>query len=295
MTVRIGKIELNSVHEFHIKEVRTLVQQRVPEQQGSVYQDLGREPVTLILEGEFFTEDALSKLETLREAHLKAKPMSLAADAIAGTQITDIIIEELTVRQLAGYQHRFRYTLRLLEYKKPPQAANADIKPVDKAVAKDADTFGKDSLAAAKVLKDPASMPTALEKNPGLLNHIKPDELAASITKKSDSITASTFSNILKAIKKIDPAKVVELVLAMRDAGSFGKFMEKYLDEGLDFLSDLSGCDLTHLGPFIKAFMGGAQFLQDIGKIVKSVEKLGRDLSEFDLLATVRPVLEGKK
>ena len=45
MSVRIGKIELTGVQDLHTEEARTLVEQRVPEQQGSVFQDLGREPL----------------------------------------------------------------------------------------------------------------------------------------------------------------------------------------------------------------------------------------------------------
>ena len=66
MSVRIGKIELTGVQDLHTEEARTLVEQRVPEQQGSVFQDLGREPLTIVIDGLLFGADALSSLETLR-------------------------------------------------------------------------------------------------------------------------------------------------------------------------------------------------------------------------------------
>ena len=47
MTVRIGKVELPGLQDLHTEEARTLVEQRAPKQQGSVFQDLGREPLTL--------------------------------------------------------------------------------------------------------------------------------------------------------------------------------------------------------------------------------------------------------
>ena len=68
MTVRIGKIELTGVQDLHTEEARTLVEQRVPEQQGSVFQDLGREPLTLVIEGLILGDEALSTLENLRQA-----------------------------------------------------------------------------------------------------------------------------------------------------------------------------------------------------------------------------------
>lgn len=295
MSVRIGKIELSGVQEFHTEESRTLVQQRVPEQQGNVFQDLGREPVTVILDGLLFTADALNNLEKLRDAQVKAKPLPLAADALEGTELTDVIIEDLRIRQLAGYEHRYRYTLRLREYKQAPQPADAAIKPVDQSVAKDADNFGKNSLAAAKVLKDPASLPDAVGKNPGLLDHIKSGDLASSITKNADGISGSTFSKILNAIKKIDPAKVIELISAMKDAGSLGKFLQKYADEGLDFIGDLAGVDLSKVAHLVNALKGGFEFLTSLKKIGDSVEKLVNDIKSFDPLASVKPLLEAKK
>ncbi len=76
MSVRIGKIELSGVQDLHTEEARTLVEQRVPEQQGSVFQDLGREPVTILIDGLLFGEESLSALETLRQAHAKATATS---------------------------------------------------------------------------------------------------------------------------------------------------------------------------------------------------------------------------
>jgi hypothetical protein len=94
MSVRIGKIELTGVQDLHTEEARTLVEQRVPEQQGSVFQDLGREPVTILIDGLLFGEESLSSLETLRQAHAKAEPQSFAADLVVGTDLTDVIIED---------------------------------------------------------------------------------------------------------------------------------------------------------------------------------------------------------
>jgi hypothetical protein len=96
MSVRIGKIELSGVQDLHTEEARTLVEQRVPEQQGSVFQDLGREPVTILIDGLLFGEESLSALETLRQAHAKAEPQSFAADLVVGTDLTDVIIEDFS-------------------------------------------------------------------------------------------------------------------------------------------------------------------------------------------------------
>lgn len=292
MAVRIGKIELNGVQELHTEESRTLVEQRVPEQQGSVFQDLGREPVSIILDGLLFSAEALSGLESLREAQIKAEPLAFAADIVVGSDLTDIIIEDIKIRQVAGYAHRYHYSMRLREYKQPPEPANAAQQPVNDAVAADAESWSDDSLAAASVLQDPASLPEALEKNPGLLNQLSTTDLAGSITQNAGGITGSKFSQILDAVKKVDPAKVIELIQAVRDADSLGQFIQKYADEGLDFASNLTGIDLGKAGSLIKALSGGLEFIKALKKIADSASKLINDLGNFDPLAPIKPLLE---
>jgi len=292
MTVRIGPIELNGVQELHTEESRTLVEQRVPEQQGSVFQDLGREPVTVILEGLLFSAEALSGLERLREAQIKAEPLAFAADVVVGTELTDVIIEDLRVRQVAGYQHRYRYTLRLREYKQPPQPADAALAPVNDSVAADADVWGADSLAAASVLQNPAGLPAALLENPGLLDQLSAGDLGASIAQNADLLSGSNFSGILQAISKIDPAKALELIQAVRDADSLGGFLQKYADEGLDFLSDLTGVDLSKAGSLIRALAGGLEFLKKLQEVGERAGKLIKDVGDFDPLAAVKPLFE---
>jgi hypothetical protein len=295
MTVRIGKIELNGVQELHTEESRTLVEQRVPEQQGSVFQDLGRDPVSIILDGLLFSAEALSSLESLREAQIKAEPLAFAADIAVGTDLTDIIIEDIKIRQVAGYAHRYRYSMRLREYKQPPEPANAAQQPVNDAVATDAETWSADSLAATSVLQDPSSLVASVQKNPGLLSCLSADELAGVISQNVGGMSGSQFGDILNAVKKIDPAKVIEVIQAVRDAGSLGEFIQKYADEGLDFASNLTGVDLRKAGSLIKALSGGLEFLKALKEIGDKTSKLLKDLGEFDPLASIKPLLEDKE
>jgi hypothetical protein len=292
MAVRIGKIELTGVQNLHTEEARALVEQRVPEQQGSVFQDLGREPLNLLLEGLLFSEEALSSLEKLRQAQQKAEALSFAADVVVGSDLTEVIIEDLRVRQIAGYAHRYRYSLRLREYLRPPQPANAALAPVNAGIQADADAWGADSLAAAQALQDPASLPGLLEKQPGLLNQLDPKDLGASIAQNSGLLSGKDFSGILKAIGKIDPAKVIELIQAVKDAGSLGAFIQKYADEGLDFLSDLTGVDLSKAASLVRALAGGVEFIQKLKTVGERAGKLVHDIGQFDPIAEVRPLFD---
>ncbi|PZN72755.1 MAG: hypothetical protein DM484_24075 [Candidatus Methylumidiphilus alinenensis] len=292
MTVRIGSIELKGVQELLTEESRNLVEHRVPKLQGSVLQDFGREPVTVVVDGLLFSTEALSGLERLREAQNKAEPLPFAADVVVGTELTEVLIEDVRVRQVAGYPHRYRYTLRLREYKSPPQPANAAVSPVNHRVAADADAWGADSLAATSVLQDPASLSAAMRKNPGLLNHLSAGDLGASIAQNATLLKGADFSVILQTVSKVDPLKALALIQAVRDADSLGDFLQKYADEGLDFIGDLTGVDLSNAGTLIRTLNDGLEFIKKLKEVGQRTEKLLQDIKRFDPLASLKPLLD---
>lgn len=291
MSVRIGKIELTGVQNLYTEEARTLVEQRVPEQQGNVFQDLGREPVGIVLEGLLFGEEALSALEDLRQAQAKAEALPFAADIAVGTELTDVIIEDVRVRQLAGYRHRYRFVIRLREYLVPPEPVDANIADVNSAVQADADAWAADSLGAVAALQDPSSLAGTLVNQPNVLEHLSMDDLGAAIGVNASELAGGDFSNILKAVSKIDLATAMELVQAVRDADSLGDFLNKYADEGLDFVSDLTGLDLSQASALVKALAGGLEFLKQLKEVSEKAGNLVNDVKDFDPIAGLRPVL----
>ena len=215
MSVRIGKIELSGVQDLHTEEARTLVEQRVPEQQGSVFQDLGREPVTILIDGLLFGEESLSALETLRQAHAKAEPQSFAADLVVGTDLTDVIIEDFKVRQVAGYKDRYRFSLRLREHIEAPEASGAAMADVNAQVSADGAAWGDASLAAAGVLQDPASLPAALAANPALLDNLDMDALGDAVAGNLDKLDTGQLNGMLDTLAAADPAKAGGLIDAL--------------------------------------------------------------------------------
>ncbi len=280
MTVRLGKIELVAVQSLHTEESRTLVEQRVPEQQGSVFQDLGREPVTLLLEGLLLGDDALITLEKLRQAQAKAEPMSFAADIAVGSALTDVVIEDFRARQVAGHAARFRFHLRLREHVEPPQPAAAATAPVDSAVQADAAAWAGDSVAAAGVLQDPASIGGALAAQPGLLQQLDMDERAASVTRNMDALDAGQLGGMLQSIGDLDPSKASALFDAIGEAGGLGQMLGKYLQEGADFIEQVRKLPISAL---IKAFSGGLEFLQALKKVADSAGQLVGDIAALQL------------
>lgn len=294
MTVRIGKVELSGVQSMHTEEARTLIEQRVPEQQGSVFQDLGREPVTVVLEGLMVGDEVLSDLETLRGAQAKAEPLSFAADIAAGTDLTEVVIEDLKVRQAAGYRNRYHFTLRLREHVEPPQAAGAATAPVDAGVQSDAAAWGDDSLAAAGVLQDPASLSDALAANPALMDSLDPDALGAAVADRADLLSGGDLGNMLSSMDGLNPAKGAAFFDALGKNGALGGFLQKCLTEGPGLLEKLKNLDLKKFSAVFRAFTGGLEFLNQLKKVADAAGKLVQDIGALQLPPELDRLLKGK-
>lgn len=290
MTVRIGNIELTSVQNLHTLESRTLVEQRVPEQQGSVFQDLGREPVTLILEGLLLGENALSMLEKLRQAHAKAEPLSFAADIAVGSELTEVVIEDFKARQVAGYDNRLRFSLRLREHIEPPQPAGAATAGVDAGVADDAAAWGDDSLAAANVLQDPSSLTAALGDNPGLLDQLDMDDLGSAIADNMDALNADQLGGMLESVADLNPAKASALMDALGKAGALGDMINKFVAEGKSIVEFIRKIPVTSI---IAALKGGLEFLTQLKKVADAAGKLVTDIGHLELPPELDRIIKG--
>ncbi len=291
MPVRIGSIELTGLQDIRTQDARNLVQQRSPGQAGSVAQDLGREPVVVLMDGLLLGDDPHAALEELRQAQTDARPLAFAADAIAGAALTDVLIEDLQVRQLSGYRERYAFHLRVREYTEPPEPAGASLAAVDETVDLEAGAWADDALGAAGVLQDPASLAGAVAQNPGLLAQLSAGELGGALLQARDALSGGDFAGVLRALGTIDTAKLVSVITDLSRADSFGEFMEKLAGEGVDLLSELTGVDLGAAAHLIRAIGGGADFLARLRDVGTRAGELGEAIVGFDPSLGAAPYL----
>ncbi|HND31819.1 MAG TPA: hypothetical protein PLA94_17575, partial [Myxococcota bacterium] len=107
MSIRVGKVEIRATQRVEALEVRSLVGLRVPGQAGGVQQNLGREPVLLLVEGLIYGEKATDSVEKLRAAYNTGAPQSFAGDIAVGVEFTDVIVEDLRLVQVSGTLDRY--------------------------------------------------------------------------------------------------------------------------------------------------------------------------------------------
>lgn len=134
----LGDVELSLVQEILTGERQALAIHPVPGLAGSYTQSLNRQSVQVSLRGVMSGDDALNGLETLRRKFHEGEPLSFAADIMTATQVQQVLIDALNVRELAGKPNQFEYRLMLKEYVPPPPDEAAGQRGVDQEVADEA-------------------------------------------------------------------------------------------------------------------------------------------------------------
>jgi hypothetical protein len=122
MSVVLDDIEL-TVQKINTGESRGLAEHRLPGLDGSIFQDMGTEPVAISLEGTIHGSEALSNLEELRSKFKEGEPVTFVADIATATEVALVLIEDLTVIEVAGRPNYFRYAIKLQQYQEPDESA----------------------------------------------------------------------------------------------------------------------------------------------------------------------------
>ncbi len=293
MSVRIGEIELLGLQRVHTEDTRALVPLRGPGQLGGQFQDLGREPVTIVLEGFLLGDDTGAALEQLREAQQGAKPLAFAADVIAGVEFTDVLILDFKVRQRAGYRGHYWFSLRVREYTEPPESPGRADAAVDDAVAADADAWANDTTDASAVLQDPASLPDKVADNPALLEQMSADELTGVLGDGAASIGGRQFGDVLASVGEADPNKLGGVLRGLQKKGSLAQFIEKLAAEGVKLKDRLSRVDLAGLAGLVMSITSGTGLVAEFKAVVTKAEAFGRELAALDPLGPFAALIEG--
>ncbi|MEX1364992.1 MAG: hypothetical protein AB1Z98_17825 [Nannocystaceae bacterium] len=293
MTIQIGDITLTRLQAVEVDEGRDFVELRMPGGTGSVFQDLGRGALRLVLRGVLLGEPALRDIEVLRAAHADATPLSFSGDIAVGSEITDVIIELLEIQQLPGHQFRYGYMLRVREWTEPPAPAGAGLAVVDEGVAAEADQWAASSEAIAAGLSDPGALADALDADPSLLARIDIAELSQAVLGALGGLDAGDFAHLLAAISGVDPQTVLDLVDALGEADSLGDLFELLTDEGINLLEELTGIDLSEASSIVQAFLGSMDYVDRVKAVGDAASALLADLRAFDPGATFATLQEG--
>ncbi len=114
----LDDLELPLVQQLDAAEHQERAQHAVPALEGDFLQGLGRRATAFTLAGVIANEDGTvgEELKNLREKFRAAAPVDFVADIATATRVDTVLIEEMSVRELAGKPERFEYAFALREY-----------------------------------------------------------------------------------------------------------------------------------------------------------------------------------
>jgi len=147
---------VHSVHNINVSEKRSIVEHQIPGLQGSVLQDLGREPIRISFEGLIFGEDALDFLERIRSKYKGGAPVPFSSDISGVVEVTQVLIEEFQIEEVGGVINTYNYWMVLREYTPPPEEeepAPSQDEAAEEAVQEQADDdLGSINYITGKVI-----------------------------------------------------------------------------------------------------------------------------------------------
>ncbi|WP_218867040.1 hypothetical protein [Cellulomonas soli] len=126
--------ELPQVQDLTTVDRRALAEHKAPGKDGSMLQNLGRAPTGITLSGVASGPSALDVVERLKADMRTGQPVAFVADITADTDVEQVLVDDVQVRQLAGSPDRYAYVVTLHEFTEPVEPAATD--------ALDADVLG---------------------------------------------------------------------------------------------------------------------------------------------------------
>jgi len=111
--------EIRSVHNVSVSGRRRIVELRIPGSQGNVFQDLGREPLTISFDGELVGTGAKNTLEELKSKFELRKPVPFSSDITTIGDVAEVVIEDFTVHFVGGAASGSWYSMVMKEHRSP--------------------------------------------------------------------------------------------------------------------------------------------------------------------------------
>jgi hypothetical protein len=179
----LGEFAFTHIEFIGSSETRDLVEHSVPGLEGNYFQDMGSTPNTIVITGTKHGDKARDEfLEGIREIFNAGTPTTFVADINTATDLTDVVIEDLKVAEVAGTTSGFRYMIRLRKYTKPPEPPATGL--LDEGILGDAKSLVDSAMNAIDLL---ASVPNLGDPTPPLKGAVK--DVHTSTTGLDDVVT----------------------------------------------------------------------------------------------------------
>ena len=109
-------VEIRSVHSVFISGRRKVVELKIPSSKGNVLQDLGRDPLTIKIDGKLIGSGSTATLNEIRAKFESGEPVAFASDIGALEEVSKIVVENLTIQFIGGLPQGTTYSLLVREF-----------------------------------------------------------------------------------------------------------------------------------------------------------------------------------
>ena len=122
-----GKVkEIRSVHNVSLNGRRGIVELKIPGSRGSLFQDLGRDSITVKIDGKLFGPDHENTLDELRTKFESGEPIPLSTDIGILKEVSKVVIEDFWVQLLGGLPMTVCYSMVVREFEAEKQPEEKD-------------------------------------------------------------------------------------------------------------------------------------------------------------------------
>lgn len=167
----IGSWEPPRIERVAAREARRLVVLPTIGLSGDLHQDLGRSALAVEISGSLWGDEVRDQfLADLRDLFMKGEPVDFVADIIKESELEQVLIEELTIEEVANSADSFRYRIVLREYTEPPEPPGLGL---------GIDDLGLDLDALADLGLDLLDLPGLLGAVPDIGDMLSPIKTAA--------------------------------------------------------------------------------------------------------------------
>ncbi len=109
--------EIRSVHDVRVSGRRHIVELRVPGTRHNIFQDMGREPITISFEGRIVGKEAEGTVDLLEERFEKNEALPFETDLASLKNVSEVVIASIDIRFVGGVANAVDYSITLREHR----------------------------------------------------------------------------------------------------------------------------------------------------------------------------------
>jgi hypothetical protein len=98
--------EIRSVHDVRVSGRRHIVELRVPGARHNIFQDMGREPITISFEGRIVGKEAEGTVDLLEERFEKSEALPFETDLASLKNVSEVVIASMDIRFIGAWPTR---------------------------------------------------------------------------------------------------------------------------------------------------------------------------------------------